>query len=94
MPAAARQPPATLSPRQEKLLNLGRLAASAGLTVAELSALVQARRTRALAAAMREDNAVVADWLARGAPADDAPDPEAAIKRWQATTDRTGRARN
>jgi hypothetical protein len=93
MAIASRQAPQLLTERQEKLMRLGRLAASAGLTVAQLECLAEARRTRAFAAAMGEDNAAFAEWLDRGAPADDAPDPEAAIDRWKAAQARPARAK-
>ena len=73
-------------------MRLGRLAASAGLTVAQLELLAEARRTRAFAAAMGEDNAAFADWLAQGVAAGEAPDPEAALNRWHAAQTRSERA--
>lgn len=73
-------------------MRLGRLADSAGLTVAQLQLLAEARRTRAFASAMAEDNAAFAAWLAKGAPDEAAPDPEAALTRWQAEA-RATRAR-
>jgi hypothetical protein len=93
MATVTRQTLQPTSVRQDRLMRLGRLAASAGLTVGQLELLAEARRTRAFAAAIGEDNAVFADWLARGAPADEAPDPEAALDRWQAAQTRPSRAR-
>lgn len=69
--------------RQERLLRLGALAVSAGLTAAQLSRLIEARRLRALASQMREESAAITAWVANGAHPDEAPAPSAMLDDWQ-----------
>jgi hypothetical protein len=75
---------ATPASRQARLLQLGALAVSAGLTAAQLKRLAEARRLRALAGAMHEESAAITAWVANGARPDEAPTPSKALDAWQA----------
>lgn len=67
-----------------RLLTLGALAASAGVTAAQLKRIGEARRLRALAIEMRAEGAALGAWARDGADPASVPRPSPALDAWQA----------